>query len=125
MANEIKSEQLGMAFGTAGNRLRKQLMFELVVQAGRDTCYRCGEPITCSEHLSIDHKEPWQDSDDPPAMFFDLENVTFSHLACNIGAGRRKAASHPSWTTYENGCRCEECRAFKAAYQQKYRNPVA
>ena len=40
--------------------------------------------------LSIEHKIPWLDSDNPKELFFNLEkNIAFSHLSCNISAARQ------------------------------------
>lgn len=43
------------------------------------------------DELSIEHKTPWLDSEDPKALFFDLNNIAFSHLSCNVSA-----AKHPN-----------------------------
>ena len=87
--NEKKDVQLGMSHGKASARLRKLLLFRLVQNAKEDVCYRCGIKILDVDDLSIEHKVPWLDSDDPPAMFFDLENVTFSHMSCNYSVARK------------------------------------
>lgn len=81
--NNKKAQQLGMPYGTACGRLRKQLMFCLLQRLGEAQCYRCGEPITDVASLSIEHKSAWLDSDDPLKLFFDLDNIAFSHLRCN------------------------------------------
>ncbi len=84
-----KNKQLGMNFSTASNKLRKRLLFALVQDAGLDRCFRCDKRIEREQDLSIEHKEPWLDSEDPVGKFFDLENITFSHLSCNSGAARK------------------------------------
>jgi hypothetical protein len=76
-----KSEQLGMPFGTANGRLHTKIMFMLVKQCGRDTCFRCGKKIERAEDLSVEHVRDWQDID--PGLFWDLANVSFSHRSCN------------------------------------------
>jgi len=93
--NTKKSQQLGMPYGTANGRLRKQIMFQLVQQSGRDICFQCGEKIEHADNLSIEHKEPWLDSKDPISKFYDLENIAFSHTSCNYGAAR-KPEVHPT-----------------------------
>src|ERR1035438_5749396 len=42
-----------------------------------------------------------------------------------IGAAtkRPRPVQHPSATSYNNGCRCERCRAFNAIRLEKYRSP--
>ena len=86
-SNKKKYEQLGMPIGTASNRLVKDLLFDLVIQTGHKCC-RCGMELD-RDSFSIDHKIPWLDSADPVALFFDLKNVGFSHMKCNIAEGRR------------------------------------
>ena len=51
-------------------------------------CYQCGNTIDKVEELSIEHKTPWLDSDTPKELFFNLENIAFSHLSCNCRARR-------------------------------------
>ena len=53
-------------------------------------------------------------------LFFDLENIAFSHASCNYAASRaRKAKPCPSVTAYRNGCRCEGCLEAKREYRRK------
>lgn len=89
-ANEEKARQLGMPFGTASHRLRKRLMFFLAEKCGKTICFRCGRPIESAEELSIDHKEDWLHSQNPEQLFFDLDNIAFSHRICNMKAGGKR-----------------------------------
>lgn len=82
-----KSEQLGMPFGTASNRLRKELLFSLLQKYDICNCYRCGSLINSSNELSIDHKIPWLDNS--PELFWDLNNIAYSHLKCNSKLARK------------------------------------
>lgn len=82
-----KSEQLGMNAGTASHRLTKDILFQFVVSGGHK-CYRCGEELQ-RDNFSIEHKEPWLDSGNPVQLFFDLNNIAYSHLSCNVSAARR------------------------------------
>lgn len=84
-----KQTQLGMPFGTARNRLVKQIMFDLVKQLNKDICHQCNNRIELIEHLSIEHKTPWLDSEDPVKFYFDLNNIAFSHTSCNYAAARK------------------------------------
>ena len=88
--NKVKADALGMPIGTASNRLRKMILFSLVCQLELNTCHQCGKEILSVGDLSIEHKEPWLQADDPVTSFFDLDNIAFSHLSCNVAA-----ASHP------------------------------
>lgn len=123
--NSKKSEQLGMAHGTAANRLRKMIMFSLVQQVGLDTCYRCGEKIDDVSDLSIEHKDPWLDSTDPVGKYFDLSNIAFSHLTCNIASHTQVnkgqiISKHGTLNRYErHGCRCTDCKSAKSAHNRK------
>lgn len=83
--------QLGMNHSTASNRLVKDILYSLIVETGKDICYQCNEKIK-RENLSIEHKVPWLDSENPPEMYFDLSNIAFSHLKCNVGAARKNLA---------------------------------
>lgn len=87
-ANAKKTEQLGMSFGAAVYHLRKQIMFSLIQQLDRAVCFRCGKVIENVGEFSIDHKQHWLDSDDPSSLFWDLDNIAFSHQGCNSGHHR-------------------------------------
>ncbi len=76
-----RTRQLGMSIGTASHRLKKQLMHRLAQRLGEDACFRCGKPILTAEELSIDHKKTWLDID--ISLFWDLDNIAFSHRSCN------------------------------------------
>lgn len=89
--NKIKSEELGMSFSTANGRLRKMIMFQLAQQCKRDNCYRCGKKIDNVDNFSIEHMKEWLHSDNPKELFFDLNNIAFSHHSCNVGARRRRS----------------------------------
>ena len=116
-----KSEQLGMPFGTACNRLRLKLMYSLAHQAGMGNCFVCEEPIETPDDLSIEHKKPWLDKN--PDLFWDLDNVAFSHRRCNRPHWRMPpSADHGQPARYRRGCRCEECRSWKREDNRQYRH---
>ena len=120
--NKKKDEQLGMKHGTAAGRLRKEIMFMLLQEAGKDVCFQCGERIKCARDLSVEHKVPWLDSNDPIGLYFDMNNIAFSHLACNIGAARNgsvRTKEHGRAAAYRRGCRCVLCRAWKSVDNKK------
>lgn len=105
--NKRKAELLGMPFGTASNRLRKRILYSFAEELGRLNCYRCGEKIEKIEEFSIEHKESWAFSKDPIESFFNLENISFSHIRCNIGAAKKnkkyasvKERKHVQWGRY-------------------------
>lgn len=87
--NRVKSEQLGMSHSTANGQLRKMIMFDLVKKAGLDDCFQCKEKINDIGNFSIEHKTPWLHSENPRELFFDLDNIAFSHHDCNTANARK------------------------------------
>ena len=89
--SQRRAEQLEMDYGTASARLKKALMLHLLQRLGESNCFRCMQTITNPEELSIDHKESWLDVS--PGLFWDLNNVAFSHLRCNTTDRHAPAAN--------------------------------
>jgi len=85
-ATKKKSEQLRMSFCKASAKLRNKLFFSMLQQLNRDICYRCGTRILNEDDFSVDHKEPWLDAS--ATLFWDLDNIAFSHRSCNSAASR-------------------------------------
>lgn len=124
--NRNKDRQLGMSHGTAANRLRKMILFKLIQQLGLDICFQCTKPIYKIDNLSVEHKIPWLNSNDPVGLYFDLENIAFSHLSCNISAGvtsnKGNRSKHGTSTRYSQGCRCEKCTKANTEKVRRYRS---
>jgi len=119
--NLNKRKQLKMPYGTACGRLRKKILFHLIKTHGYDSCYQCGKKIEKEEDLSIEHKKPWLNSENPHKLFFDINNIAFSHLNCNISNTRYyKKAEHGSLARYKNGCRCKKCIENRHEYRVLY-----
>lgn len=131
--NEIKTKQLGMSFGSAVAKLKKILIFNLIKELKRDCCFQCTLQIENIDELSIEHKIPWLYSEDPGKLFFDLNNIAFSHLNCNIKAGKGKKGIRKEFCkrghkmTEENrqvvkgNIRCLECRRlFEYPKRKRY-----
>lgn len=90
-SNRRNAEKLGMPVGTAMNRLRKMVLFSLIQRVGEDTCYRCGKKIETVDDLTVEHKIGWSGKD--TEVFWDLENIAFSHMLCNsLGADHHAGA---------------------------------
>jgi len=87
--NKKKYDLLKEPFGTASAKLRKAILFQLLQETGKDICFQCEEKIETIEDLSIEHKEPWMSAKDPIKSFYDLNNISFSHLNCNVSYARR------------------------------------
>src|SRR5688572_4097230 len=85
-SNARRTVLLGLPFGTAQNKLRKSLLFEFARRLGLLGCYRCNGPIESIEVFSIEHKKSWMMSDNPQETFYDLDNIAFSHIRCNVAA---------------------------------------
>jgi hypothetical protein len=79
--NKRKAQTLGMSHGAARNRLVKSIMFRQAQLLGQDICFKCKEVILSIDELSIEHIQPWEGVS--VELFFDLENIAFSHLRCN------------------------------------------
>ncbi len=105
-----KQLQLGINPSTASHRLVKDLLFSYVKDI---PCYRCSQPLT-RDTFSIEHKEAWLNSDDPLKLFFDLENISYSHLACNV-----RASNKPIYTPEEL---VERGKANDRRYRQSLTN---
>ena len=103
-----------MSDGKAHNILRKLIMFSLVQELGKDICFRCGKKIETIDEFSIDHKVAWLNSENPVSLYFDLENISFSHCSCNIAA-KRVVPRKPIYTK-------EELRQKKSVYEKKRRS---
>lgn len=117
---EKKQSQLGMNPSTASGRLVKDVLFSLVVETGRNVCFRCNQKIK-REDFSIEHKTPWLDSEDPVKMFFDLDNIAFSHLSCNIKASRpSKSPTGKTASNYQKDWRLRNSERYKIIRKNKY-----
>ena len=118
-----KAKQLGINPSTASNRLKKHLMYTLAVKLDMHWCFQCGAEIESYKDMSIEHKTPWLHSEDPKGLFFDIDNIAFSHKACNYLASRpRKSAPCPSTTSYKKGCRCEGCKKANSDYKKELKS---
>ncbi|TIW21162.1 MAG: hypothetical protein E5V63_30030 [Mesorhizobium sp.] len=120
-SNQRKAELLGMSHGKAYGRLVKDIIFDFVLKAGI-RCYRCGEPMS-RETFSIEHKDEWQRSDDPLRSFLDLDNISYSHLTCNVRAKKVEKLGCGTRRSYDRGCRCVECRSALNAQRRKSYTP--
>lgn len=121
-AKKKKKKQLGMDPGTASHRLKKSILFDFAKKLDLNWCYQCGAEITDIDKFTLEHKVPWLDSEDPVDLFFNLDNIAFSHAKCNYSASRaRPGKPCPSLTAYRNGCRCDGCKKKKADYNREKR----
>ncbi len=85
--NEVKSKCLGMNHSTASGRLIKDILFSFVIK-NSPFCYRCNTEMS-RDNFSVDHLIPWLHKENATQLFFDLNNITFSHISCNVAASRK------------------------------------
>tara|TARA_R110000822_G_C14878455_1_gene446181 strand:+ start:124 stop:504 length:381 start_codon:yes stop_codon:yes gene_type:complete len=123
-SKKVKKDQLGMDPGTASNRLKKELMYHFSVKLGMNWCFQCAAKIESSKEMSVEHKTPWLHSEDPVGLFFDIENIAFSHHSCNSRASRGSSPRKlcPSPASYRRGCRCEGCKKSNSDYRKGLRD---
>lgn len=114
-----KTAQLGVNISTASGVLRKQIMFHLAQKCGLDTCFKCGKKIADVDDFTIEHKIPWLDSEDPVKLFFDMDNIAFSHHACNVGTARRPGITGRKSEEYEKN-NVSSC-GYKGVYLESRR----
>ena len=105
---KLVKDFLGVDKGTAMSRLKKIIMFELATKAGMDRCFRCKLLISDVSEFSVEHIKPWLWRD--VKLFWDINNIAFSHLSCNSLASQVKRECG-SYSRYLRGCRCSVCRA--------------
>ncbi|WWQ71117.1 HNH endonuclease [Salmonella phage SeKF_63] len=129
MRDEVYKSQLGMSLGTAQNRLVKDLLFDFICKTNQNKCFQCGKEMS-REDFSVEHKTPWRHKENAKELFFSLDNISYSHLRCNMKAARPaqigdrkpKPIKHGTVSGYRRGCRCEPCRLSKNAEGRKYYN---
>jgi hypothetical protein len=92
--HDMNAIQRILGKGASSHKLDRMIIMKLIQLTGQDNCFQCGQQIEDVITLSIEHKEPWQGADDPKATFFDLENIAFSHLRCNISANGSSRKTH-------------------------------
>lgn len=85
--NKNRYELLKESYGSARARLTRMILFQLVIETNKNICFRCGKKIEKISDFSIEHKESWQKAKNPKEAFFDLDNISFSHLICNATNG--------------------------------------
>lgn len=113
----MKNQQLGIDYGTASSRLKKMILWSFIEKLKLTNCYRCNLSMSL-ETYSVDHKNPWLHVDNN--LFWDLNNISFSHLSCNTKNRRIPKIQHGR-TRYKKGCRCAICKYAHARYRYLWR----
>ena len=109
-SNKRKTDFLGMPHGTAASRLRKLILFSILKKHGENLCYRCNKEIKTADDLTIDHKQPWEGI--KIDLFWDLENISFSHRQCNRPHRTRGGGSKKKIFPPEGMAWCSEHKDF-------------
>jgi len=124
--NETKNILLGMPHGTANGILRKNIIFWLAGKSDMLNCFRCGKLIEDINEFSIEHKRPWQREPEPKEAFFDIDNISFSHIKCNVDARNLMKTHCPKGHPYNGSVSkrgwkvCHVChRITEAKYKRK------
>ena len=124
----LKSQLGGLAPSTARSRLDRTIMLAMAKKLEQDYCFRCSKQIRTIDEFSVEHKIEWLHSENPVELYFDLDNIAFSHIKCNTGA-RRYTNSIPhnkgnithGVSGYRLGCRCEICKSkYSLARKERY-----
>lgn len=87
-----KHDVLGVSISSASYKLRKMVLFDILRRHNENICYRCGKTIDNVDELSMDHKIDWLNAPNAKELFWDMDNIAFSHLKCNTVAGQEEAA---------------------------------
>lgn len=113
MSNRKAVETLGMPQGTASNRLRKMLLFRQLKKHSENVCVRCDKEIETVEELSVEHIKPWEGIS--ADLFWDLDNVGFSHMRCNLADRHTRPTTKLRKVGPEGTSWCFKCKEFKLA----------
>ena len=75
----------GISASTLRMRSLRRLMFYLVTATDMNKCSRgdCSNKskIITMDNFSVEHARPWRGN--PPGLYYDTDNIVFSHRACN------------------------------------------
>ena len=100
-----------MPHGTAANRLRKLVLFDLLRRHGENVCFRCSGQIETADELSLEHKRPWEGVS--VELYWSLDNIAFSHLRCNLPHRYKSGGSKLRKVGPEGTAWCRNCKVFR------------
>ena len=86
---ETKRKSLGMCPSAADRMLLRKLLFKFIPDRA---CHRCGEQMA-EDNFSVEHAKFWRHEPNAIKLFFDLDNIVFSHHKCNSAFTRRRHAT--------------------------------
>ena len=102
-----------MSATTAKHRLERMILFQLIQQTQRDKCYVCDYRIEEVDQLSIEHKLPWYGDDRDSNLYWNLDNIAFSHRKCNLPHRRGNGGIKQRIVSPEGMSWCSSCKAHK------------
>jgi len=86
------------------------LLFRQLKKHNENICVRCNKEIEIVEELSVEHIKPWEGIS--AELFWDLDNVAFSHVKCNV-PHRRIGWAHLRKVGPEGTAWCIACKIFE------------
>ena len=90
------------------------ILFNLLQRHGENVCFKCSQLIETAEELSIEHKQPWEGIN--VELFWDMENIAFSHLRCNKTHRRKGGRADMRKVGPEGTAWCRNCKAFLSEF---------
>lgn len=109
--NDRRHALLGMPYGTAKGRLTRQILLNLLTKHNENFCFVCGKEILATTDFSIEHKLPWESTENVD-LFWDLDNISFSHRECNLPHKRRSGKSHFKELAPDGMKWCFSCKSY-------------
>lgn len=100
-----RDKKLGMNHTTASRKLLRMILFNILKKHGENVCCKCGLEIIDINRLSVEHKIPWLNNG--IHLFWDLDNIAFSHIKCNISTYAPKRNKVPYGTKW-----CGRCKQY-------------
>lgn len=85
----IVTQKLGQGFTSARKLLLKKIVWDFIVKCDLNKCFRCGLPMSFEDY-SLEHKVAWYNSEISKDLYFDLDNISYSHAKCNREHGTKE-----------------------------------
>ena len=116
---QVIKQQLGMSPSKARAQLLRRVLFDFIKRLSLDNCFQCGQKIEKLEELTLEHKIPWLHKN--PQLFWDIENIAFSHHICNSAKTRPANSRCEAGNHWCNHCKqCLPVTMFGRRKQKGY-----
>jgi len=103
--NIVRKEIIGMSHASASRQLYRMILLKYLKKLGLNICFRCKKPIEDVETLSLDHKVDWMNHENAHALFWDINNIAFSHKKCNVRGIGDVVKNRPNGMEWCYGCK--------------------